>query len=97
MSVATIIREKLQAALLPERLDVVDESHKHKGHAGHRPGVETHFQLFVVSDAFEGKSRVARQRMVNQLLAEEMGNPIHALAMRTLTPAEVKEDAERAN
>ncbi|MBI1261634.1 MAG: BolA/IbaG family iron-sulfur metabolism protein [Rhizobiales bacterium] len=97
MSVATTIREKLQAALLPEQLDVVDESHKHKGHAGHRPGVETHFQLFIVSEAFDGKSRVARQRMVNQLLAEEIGNPIHALAMRTLTPAEARADAERAS
>lgn len=92
MSVATIIREKLASHLAPERLDVVDESHKHAGHAGHRPGVETHFRLLIVSTAFEGRSRLERQRMVNQILAAEIGNPIHALAMRTLTPAEAQAD-----
>lgn len=90
MSVATIIREKLVASLAPQRLDVVDESHKHAGHAGHRPGVETHFRLLIVSAAFEGRSRLERQRMVNQILAAEIGNPIHALAMRVLTPAEAE-------
>lgn len=88
MTVAEIIRRKLEAALAPERLTIEDESHLHKGHAGHRPGVETHFRLTVVSAAFAGKPRVARHRMVTTVLAEEIGNPIHALAMRTLTPEE---------
>lgn len=88
MTVAEIIRRKLEAALAPERLTIEDESHLHKGHAGHRPGVETHFRLTVVSAAFAGKPRVARHRMVSAALAEEIGNPIHALAMRTLTPEE---------
>lgn len=88
MAVAEIIRQKLQAALAPERLIVEDESHLHKGHAGHRPGGETHFRLTVVSAAFAGKPRVARHRMVTSALAAEMGNPIHALAMKTLTPDE---------
>lgn len=90
MSVATIIREKLASSLAPERLDVVDESHKHAGHAGHRPGGETHFRLLIVSAAFEGRSRLERQRMVNKILAADIGNPVHALAMRTLTPAEAQ-------
>lgn len=88
MAVAEIIRQKLQAALAPERLTIEDESHLHKGHAGHRPGGETHFRLTVVSAAFAGKPRVARHRMVTAALAAEMGNPIHALAMKTLTPDE---------
>ncbi len=88
MAVAEIIRQKLEAALAPERLTVEDESHLHKGHAGHRPGGETHFRLLVVSAAFAGKPRVARHRMVTAALAAEMGNPIHALAMKTLTPDE---------
>jgi len=88
VAVAEIIRQKLEAALAPERLTVEDESHLHKGHAGHRPGGETHFRLLVVSAAFAGKPRVARHRMVTAALAAEMGNPIHALAMKTLTPDE---------
>ncbi|ABS63334.1 BolA family protein [Parvibaculum lavamentivorans DS-1] len=88
MSVAETIRRKLEAALLPERLEIVDESHLHKGHAGHRPGVETHFKVTVVSAGFAGKSRVERQRLISAALKEEMGNPIHALSMKTMTPEE---------
>lgn len=88
MAVAEIIREKLQMALAPERLVIEDESHLHKGHAGHRPGGETHFRLTVVSSAFAGKPRVARHRMVTDVLAAEIGHPIHALTMKTLTPEE---------
>lgn len=94
MSVAEIIRKKLEAALSPSLLEIVDESDRHKGHAGHRPGVETHFRITVISAAFAGKPRVARQRMVTAALAEEMGNPVHALSMRTLTLEEAA--AERA-
>lgn len=90
MSVAETIRRKLEAALLPERLEIVDESHLHKGHAGHRPEGETHFRVTVVAAGFAGKSRVERQRLVTAALREEMGAPIHALSMKTLTPEEAK-------
>lgn len=88
MSVAETIREKLTLALEPDRLEVVDESHLHAGHAGAREGGESHFRLYVVSGAFEGLSRVARQRLVNDVLREELARPIHALAMKTMTPEE---------
>jgi BolA protein len=88
MSVAATIEEKLTRALLPVRLDVVDESHHHAGHAGAHPEGESHFSVTVVSDAFEGKSRVERQRLVYGALAEEMAGRVHALALKTLTPAE---------
>lgn len=75
-------------ALAPQRLEVIDESHLHAGHAGAREGGQSHFRLFVVSSSFEGLSRVARQRLVNDLLREELSGPVHALAMKTLTPQE---------
>lgn len=89
MSITERINKKLNEGLAPSRLDVVDESTKHMGHGGWREGGETHFNVTVVSDAFEGKSRVDRQRMVYALLAEEMAERIHALALTTKTPAEV--------
>lgn len=88
MSVTEIIRRKLTDALSPTRLDIVDESAKHQGHAGWRPGGETHFNVTVVSAAFDGKPRVERQRMVYGVLAEEMAGRVHALALTTRTPAE---------
>ncbi len=89
MSITERINKKLSEALAPTVLDVVDESTKHKGHGGWREGGETHFHVTVVSDAFEGKSRVDRQRMVYDLLAEEMAERVHALALTTKTPAEM--------
>ena len=89
MSITERINKKLNEGLAPSRLDVVDESTQHMGHGGWREGGETHFNVTVVSDAFEGKSRVDRQRMVYALLAEEMAERIHALALTTKTPAEV--------
>ena len=87
---AETIREKLQAALSPSELVVEDDSHKHAGHAGARPGGQTHFSVRVVSESFVGASRVERQRRVYAALAELMKpNGIHALALTTLTPAEV--------
>lgn len=91
--VATIIREKLNAALSPARLDIEDDSARHAGHHHEggidaRPGGESHFNLEVVSTAFEGKGRVERQRMINALLAEELAGPVHALSIRARTPAE---------
>ncbi len=82
------IRAKLNAALAPVRLAVIDESHHHKGHAGHHPEGESHFRVEVVSDAFAGKSRVERHRLVNGLLAEELSQRVHALAISARTPEE---------
>jgi BolA family transcriptional regulator, general stress-responsive regulator len=90
MSVADTIREKLTAHFAPSRLDIVDESHRHAGHAGARPEGETHFAVTIVSAVFAGQSRVARQRLVYQTLAEELASPVHALALTTLTPDEDK-------
>lgn len=86
--VAEAIRSKLDAALCPLRLEIVDDSAKHKGHSGAREGGESHFSLLIVSDRFEGLNRVARQRLVNQALREELAGPVHALSLQTLTPAE---------
>ncbi|WP_245602436.1 BolA family protein [Fodinicurvata fenggangensis] len=82
------IEDKLRAGLAPQRLEVADDSHKHEGHSGWQPGGETHFRVEVVSQAFEGENRVARQRRVYALLSEEMAERIHALQIRTLTPDE---------
>jgi BolA family transcriptional regulator, general stress-responsive regulator len=86
--VANIIRTKLEAALAPLRLEIVDESAKHAGHAGARPEGETHFRLTIVSPRFSGQSRIERQRLVYQLLASEMAGSVHALALTTLAPGE---------
>ncbi|MCG8544064.1 MAG: BolA family transcriptional regulator [Alphaproteobacteria bacterium] len=90
MAVADVIREKLTQALTPERLRIIDDSHKHAGHAGARPGGESHFTVEIVAAAFEGQNRVQRQRMVYGALEEELEGPVHALALRTLTPAEAE-------
>jgi BolA protein len=90
MRVAPIMRKKLEDALKPSRLDIADDSHRHAGHAGHNHEGESHFSITVVSDAFAGKSRVDRHRLVNALLAEELAGRVHALALTTLTPAEDK-------
>jgi len=83
-----VIAEKLTKAFAPERLDVVDESHQHAGHAGARPGGETHFSVYIVSQAFHGKSRIERHRMVNAALASELQSGVHALAIRAMAPEE---------
>lgn len=92
--VAEAIREKLARAFAPDRLEVVDDSARHAGHAGAGGGVEeggrgeTHFDVVVVSRVFEGMGRVARQRAVNAALAEELRGPVHALSIRALAPGE---------
>ena len=86
--IADTIKSKLTRVLNPQRLDIVDESHLHAGHAGARPEGETHFRVEVVSRAFEGKSLIDRQRLVYQVLSEEMASRIHALTLKTLTPDE---------
>ena len=88
MRVADTIRDKLNARFAPTRLEIIDESHRHAGHAGARPEGETHFALTIVSAAFSGESRVARQRLVYQTLAEELATRVHALSLTTLTPDE---------
>ncbi len=88
MRVALRVRAKLTAALAPERLEIIDESHRHAGHAGARPEGETHFRVEIVSAAFEGQPRVLRQRRVHEILADELKTDIHALSLVTLTPAE---------
>lgn len=88
MRVANQIRSKLTAALQPSRLEIVDESSRHKGHAGARPNGETHFLVEIVSDAFRGKSRLERQRMVYAALSDEMSSDIHALSLVTRAPDE---------
>ncbi|MEO5337398.1 MAG: BolA family transcriptional regulator [Magnetospirillum sp. WYHS-4] len=88
MAVAQAMERKLAEALQPIRLAVIDESCHHEGHGGWRPEGESHFRVEVVSAAFQGKSRVDRQRQVYALLAEELKNGVHALALTTLTPAE---------
>jgi len=82
------IEAKLRARFAPLSLAVADDSHKHAGHAGHREGGETHFRVELVSEAFSGLARVARQRLVYQALAEELEERVHALQLRTLTPEE---------
>jgi BolA protein len=88
--VADTIRAKLGAGLQPIRLDIVDESHRHAGHAGARDEGESHFQVAITAAAFAGKSRVARQRLVYGLLAAELETDIHALSLTTLAPDEDK-------
>lgn len=88
MSVADAMREKLSATFAPKELEVVDDSMRHAGHSGSRPGGETHFNVRIVSVAFEGVSRVERQRQVYAALAEELKGRVHALSVTTLTPAE---------
>jgi len=88
MSVADTIRCKLIERFAPVRLDVLDESHRHAGHAGARPEGETHFAVTIVSAAFAGQNRVARQRLIYQTLSEELATRVHALSLTTLTPEE---------
>lgn len=89
MNMQTRIREKLEQAFSPEELEVVDESEQHRGHAGWREGGETHFRVRMIAQAFDGESRVARQRAVNRCLAQELATSVHALAMELRAPDEV--------
>lgn len=88
MSLETRMREKLMVALRPTRLDVVNESHLHEGHASSPGTGESHFRLLIVSDAFAGKSRLERHRLVNELLDDELKGGVHALAVKACAPGE---------
>ncbi|WP_312218345.1 BolA family protein [Brevundimonas sp.] len=93
--IAKVMRGKLTAAFAPVRLELEDDSWKHAGHH-HEGGIdaqdggESHFQLTIVSDAFVGQTRVARQRAVNAVLKEELAGPVHALSIRAQTPQEAQ-------
>jgi BolA protein len=87
-SVADSIRAKLVAAFAPDAIEVVDDSERHRGHAGARPGGESHFRLTIVASAFAGLSRIERQRAVYRALAEELAGPVHALAVAAHAPGE---------
>lgn len=89
MSVTETIEQKLRAAFQVTELTLVNESHKHAGHAGSPGTGHSHFNLRLVAADFDGKSRVERQKMVYAVLAEEMAGPIHALALKTLAPGEL--------
>jgi BolA protein len=96
MSIQATIEKKLRAALIPERLEVINESHLHAGHHhtdhGHEETFdgagETHFRVRIVSPLFAGKSRVERHRVVNELLAAELKGGVHALAIEPVAPGE---------
>jgi BolA family transcriptional regulator, general stress-responsive regulator len=88
MNMRQTITEKLHEAFSPESLDVQDESHLHEGHAGHRAGGESHFRIYIISQAFKGKSRIDRHRMINATLASELAGSVHALAIHAQVPGE---------
>ncbi len=88
MRTKDVITKKLTEAFAPQSLRVEDESHLHAGHAGHRPGGETHYRVYIVSDAFLGKSRVERHRSIHAALAQELAGGVHALAIHAAAPGE---------
>ncbi|MDX2274464.1 MAG: BolA family protein [Hyphomonadaceae bacterium] len=88
LSRASRITDTLRTQFKPDALEVIDESGFHAGHAGARPGGETHFRIRMVSAAFLAKSRVDRQRLINAALREEFENGLHALAMELRAPGE---------
>lgn len=94
MRVADRIQRRLDAALSPTQLELVDESARHAGHAGARPEGETHFRLTIVAEAFAGKRPVDRQRLVYAALGDLMRTDIHALSITALSPAEAERRAE---
>lgn len=87
-SVTDAIRAKLQAVFAPERLEVIDDSALHAGHAGAREGGESHFTVRIAAAAFSGVPRLQRQRQVYAALAEELAGPIHALSVIAIAPGE---------
>jgi BolA protein len=86
--VTEAIRDKLTAAFQPERLEVVDDSARHAGHAGSREGGESHFNVVIVASAFKGQSRIERQRAIYTALSEELTGPVHALSLKAFAPDE---------
>lgn len=87
-TVAERIRSKLVEAFAPEAIDIVDDSESHRGHMGYREGGETHFNVWLVSEAFRDRSRIDRYRDVHAVLADELSGPVHALQLKLETPQE---------
>jgi BolA protein len=88
MRTADIITKKLSDAFTPQSLKVEDESHQHAGHAGHREGGQTHYRVYIVAEAFKGKTRIERHRMINATLSDELAAGVHALAIHAAAPGE---------
>jgi BolA protein len=88
MRTVDLLTRKLTEAFKPQSLNVVDESHQHEGHAGARPGGQTHFRVYIVSESFKGKTRIDRHRMINQALADDLAAGVHALAIHATAPGE---------
>ncbi|MDF1585129.1 BolA family protein [Marinimicrococcus flavescens] len=88
MRVRTALEQRLREALAPEALEIEDQSALHAGHAGARPEGESHFRVVVVASRFDGRNRVARQRMVFEAAGDLLRTDIHALSITALTPAE---------
>lgn len=88
--VASEMIARLRSALNPTRLELTDDSEQHRGHGGYNPAGESHFSLTIESDAFAGKSRVERQRMVYAALGDLMRERVHALSIKTNTPGDAR-------
>lgn len=88
MLTADTITQKLTEAFTPQSLKVDDESHLHAGHSGHREGGQTHYRVYIVSDAFKNKTRLERHRMINGILSAELAGGVHALAIHATAPGE---------
>jgi len=88
MRTADTITQKLTEAFSPQSLTVEDESHQHEGHSGHREGGQTHFRVYIVSNAFKNKTRIERHRMINCILSNELAGGVHALAIHAAAPGE---------
>ena len=86
--VATEMLERLRSALSPTRIELVDDSEKHRGHGGYNPAGESHFSLAIESPAFAGKGRVERQRMIHAALGDLLEERVHALSIRASAPGE---------
>ena len=82
------IRAAIERELSPTSIEIFDDSARHAGHAGARPGGETHFRVYIVSPAFEGKGRIERHRMINGILSAELASGVHALAIHATAPGE---------
>ena len=89
MTVQNTMEQKLGAALAPVHLEVINESSRHNV----PPGSESHFKVVIASPRFDGEGSLARHRMVNRVLSEELAGPVHALALHAMTPGEWSERA----